>query len=181
MRTILLFSLLVIGGETVLLPAIQLSLDSRTELAVVAIVAVAAALLSDLHWYGVGRFAGRGGRWREWRIGRRLAASRWFSEDRFAGRWIGLLLLSKFLYGCRTPAQILCGVTARRLPAYLAVNLAGTVLLVAYLIGLSALVARGFAFASQWANVAAASAATFGVALLVAHTVRRAHDRHPGI
>lgn len=164
MRNVALFSLLVVGGESILLPALHLNLHHRGGLLRVMTLAVVAALLSDLFWYGVGRW-GRSlpriaGHPLVVRAVDRARQRRWVAAEQFEAHWRKLLLLSKFVYGTRTSAQVICGITQRPLLHYLAVNALGTTLLVLYLGAWIRLFARGFDAMGHWANVVATVAAT---------------------
>lgn len=177
----MLFSLLLVGGEIVLLPALSLSLGTARDLAMVSLLAIAAALLSDLFWYTVGRIGGRSRRLAALRVVRRARAREWLPKEQFEVHWRTWLILSKFIYGTRTSAQLVCGATQRGIAPYLVANAVGTTLLVGYLVTLTALLARGIALPGRWTNVVATSAAALTISLLVGRGIRRVQRRHSGI
>lgn len=167
MRSLVLFSLLIVGGESVLLPALRLQLGNGDGVLLVMTLAVAAAVLSDLFWYGVGRYGARSPRLANAPFVARARRRPWVSAEHFEAHWKKLLLLSKFVYGTRTPAQLICGATKRKLTHYLGVNTLGTALLILYLDGLIMLFAKGFSFMGRWPNVVSTVAATALLSFLV--------------
>lgn len=167
MKGFVLFSLLVVGGESVLLPALRLEMGSRHGAVIVMAIAVAATVLSDLFWYWVGRCGARSPLLANRAFIERARRRRWVSAEHFEAHWKKLLLLSKFVYGTRTPAQLICGATNRRLTHYLGINTLGTALLIVYLDGLIVLFANGFSFMNRWPNVVSTVAATALLSFLV--------------
>lgn len=126
---------LMFAGELILLPAIYMAVTGRLQIEYVFAVGVAATALSDVVWYYLGRrlppsrferFAGR----RTARVMQKL-------ERLYARRGPQILVMSKFVYGSRTAAQLLAGAHAMRLRTYLVANTTGVVLLVGVLIGLA--------------------------------------------
>ncbi|MDX1643959.1 MAG: VTT domain-containing protein [Thermoanaerobaculia bacterium] len=185
MRNLALFSLLVVGGESVLLPALHLNLHRRGGLLRVMALAIAAAVLSDLFWYGIGRWGRTSPRIAGHPlIARALERSRQHRSgiaEQFEVHWRKLLVLSKFVYGTRTSAQVICGITQRPLLHYLAVNALGTSLLVLYLGAWIALFARGFDAMQHWQNVVSSIAATLLVSFLVGKGVRLVLHHRSGV
>lgn len=180
MRSLVLFSLLILGGESVLLPALRLNLRDERALLTVTVLAIAATVVSDLFWYWVGRYGAMTPIVADSPLVRRVRFRPWVSAEQFEAHWKKLLLLSKFVYGTRTPAQLICGATRRRLVHYLGVNTLGTTLLIVYLHGLILLFARGFGFLGHWSNVVATIAATVLLSFLVGKAgwfVFRHHSR----
>ena len=84
----------------------------------------------------------------------------WVPRQHFEAHWRKLLLLSKFVYGTRTTAQVLCGASERHVGQYLVINSLGAALLVCYLSLLIALFKEGFEFVSSWWNVVFSVVAT---------------------
>jgi len=167
----MLFLSLIVGGETVLLPALQLNLGNEGFLRAVMLLAVLAAVVKDLFWYCVGRYGsslsvGAGS------LVRRVRSGTWVKPEHFEAHWKKLLVLSKFIYGTRTSAQLICGATKRRVAQYLAVNVLGTVLMVIYLHGLTVLLARGFSSFSYWPGVVSTVLATMACAFVIGRGAR---------
>lgn len=156
----LLFLLLILGGESVLLPALRLNLGNERYLLLVLALAVLASVTSDLFWYAVGRFAAAIPALAGNRYVRRAKSQRWVQGGQFEAHWKKALVLSKFVYGARASAQVLCGATQRPMAIYLPLNALGTLLLVSYLLGMTALLARGFSFLDHGPNVVATVLAT---------------------
>src|ERR1041384_3475047 len=122
---LLLLGGLILGGETVLLPAMYLALLGKLNLILVVVVAAVATLLGDSGWYLVGRFAP---------VHKldRLPSERWrgrFSRvaELFRRHGLKVLFCSKFVYGTRIATQVLAGVTRLRYLRYLGVNAASVI------------------------------------------------------
>ncbi len=185
MRNLALFSLLVVGGESILLPALHLNLHRRGGLLRVMALAVVAAVLSDLFWYGIGRWGRNSPRIAGHRLVvralERTRQHRWGVVEQFEAHWRQLLVLSKFVYGARTSAQIICGITRQPLLHYLAVNALGTSLLVLYLGAWIALFASSFDAMEHWMNVVSSIAATVLVSFLLGKGARLVLDHRSGV
>ena len=119
-------------GETVLLPAIYLSLVGQMSIVAVVILSTIANLLSDLAWYFAARLLPIDN------------IKKWKRVERHQETFtkLGLLLnrheyyilfASKFVYGTRILVQIICGTRRTPLGKYFIVNLAGTILYLAFL------------------------------------------------
>lgn len=173
-----MFLALVAGGELVLLPALRLYLHRPVELSLVAATAVLAALTSDLFWYSVGRWGARLPALERRRAVVRARSGGWVPASHFESHWKKLLVLSKFVYGARATAQVVCGATQRPFRQYLIVNTIGTTLLILYLLASIALFARGFTALDRWPGVAAAVAATLALSLVVGRTAWFVYRRH---
>lgn len=167
----LLFLLLILGGETVLLPALCLNLGNVRYLLAVLALAVLASVVSDLFWYSLGRFAATIPALAGNRYVRKATSQRWIQRAHFETHWKKVLVLSKFVYGTRASAQVLCGVTRRPMALYLPVNALGTLLLVSYLLGTTALFARGFSSLGPWSKVVATVLATLVCSLIIGRGV----------
>jgi membrane protein DedA with SNARE-associated domain len=128
---LLIFVGLLVAGELVLLPAIQLSIAGHLQAVHVFAIAVLAIAASDFIWYWLGRRVprqrlerlGRG------RIGRAIAGI----EGAFSQQGVQILVGSKFVYGARTAVQLLSGMHRMQVRTYVQANLLGVVLLVAAL------------------------------------------------
>src|SRR4051812_25995630 len=123
---LLLFVTLLLGGETVLVPALYLALIGKLQIAPVIAVASLATILSDCAWFFVGRLL----------PAERLSRIRWLgkkwpqvlakSSGLFHRHGLKLVFISKFLYGTRIASQMLAGVARLPFVRYLMVN-AGSV------------------------------------------------------
>src|SRR4051812_22138626 len=111
---LLLFLALLLGGETVLVPAVYLALVGKLEIAPVVGVASVATILSDSVWFCVGRFLAFERLCRIRWLGKRWPQVLTSTSDLFRRHGLKLVFISKFLYGTRIAAQMLAGVT--RLP-----------------------------------------------------------------
>jgi membrane protein DedA with SNARE-associated domain len=137
----LLFFALLLGGETILIPAVYLALIGKLEILPLAGVACCATILSDSAWY----FAGRllpvqminrlpfGKRWP------RVAAH---ASGLFQNHRLKAVFVSKFLYGTRIAVQILAGLTRLQYYRYLLVNTASVLLWLGLILLLGLGVAR---------------------------------------
>ena len=139
-----LFFALLVGGETILLPAVYFALLGKLELLPVVAVAATATILSDFGWYLGGRFVPAS------KIGRLpLLRRRWpqalaYASDLFERHGAKTVFASKFLYGTRIATQVLAGVTRLGYVRYLIANTASVlvwlagILVLALIIGKSA-------------------------------------------
>lgn len=173
----LLFFLLLVGGEVILLPVLHFNLGDKAFLTIVVVLAILASVVSDLVWYSVGRYASRIPLVTENARLRRAKARMGLGPQVLATHWKQLLLLSKFVYGTRTSAQVICGATRRPLAPYLAVDVVGTTLLVLYLTCLTSLFARGFSSLGHWTGMVTSVLATMACSFLVGKAVWRVHHR----
>lgn len=132
---LILFLGLFIGGESILIPAIYLTLIDRLSIAPVAGLAILGALLSDTAWYLIGRYLSN----------TRLATRRFNRTHdvivhgmKQAFRRHGALIVigSKFLYGSRTIVQILAGAEELPYPKFITANLVGVSLWIGILYAL---------------------------------------------
>ena len=153
-----LFAGLLLGGETALLPAVYFGIEGTLYLPLVILISVVATAVSDTFWYALGRSVPM----------QKIASSWWLASYEkhvlslsklFAEKGLVILFLSKFVYGTRTAAQILCGVNKIKFAGYFAVNIAGILALNSFFIvlglvlkdSLSALVASPH---TVWASLA---------------------------
>lgn len=120
-----LFVGLIFGGETALLPALYLGAKGVLDTVWISLIMIAATLVSDTVWYFVGLGMSHGtsciklGERMQQRVGH-LAAS-------FDRRSVFFLFLSKFVYGTRTAAQILCGMRKMPMKTYIFINTIGVI------------------------------------------------------
>lgn len=124
----LIFFGLLVGGETILLPALYFAAAGYLSTWVVMALMIAATVLSDGFWYWVGARAEQWG-WIKWLIRPRLKQAAERLSALFRRRALQILFLSKFVYGTRTAAQLLSGVHRVPVWSYLAVNILGVVAL----------------------------------------------------
>jgi membrane protein DedA with SNARE-associated domain len=176
-RLLLLFLLLALGGESILLPVLRVTMGDARNLLLVMGTAVAASVVSDLFWYYAGRYGSRVAWIKDSRFVNRIRERKWVPQEHFEAHWKELLLLSKFVYGTRTTAQVLCGASRRPVGHYLLVNTLGAALLVSYLCGLIALFKEGFVFASYWWNVVFSVVATALFSFVVGKGAWRRYSR----
>jgi membrane protein DedA with SNARE-associated domain len=145
---------LLIGGETILLPALYLGVLGVLNVWAILVIMIISTVISDTFWYTVGRGL----------IPQFVEKS--FSEKRrsqleklssvIKGKELAILFYSKFIYGTRIAAQILCG--ARKVPfwKYQSINILAVVVLgiVYYLLVRSSFMIVG-AFESLQHNIIA--------------------------
>ncbi|MEP6898055.1 MAG: VTT domain-containing protein [Rhodanobacter sp.] len=141
------------------------ALAANGELSVVAVVLVtlAACLLSDLLWYGAGRYYGAGVMRTLCRISLSPDSCVRQSELRFE-RWRGqILLIAKFVPGLSTVAPPLVGAMGLRLPVFVLFDALGSLLWAGVAVGL------GFVFSMQVDVLltAIANAGTFAFEVLL--------------
>lgn len=127
-KNILLFLGLVVGGETALIPAVYLAFTGVFDFYHIVPIAILATLISDTLWYVLGRFFPKD----------TVLSCRWLRKNRrkaerfskyFENHSLKFLFFSKFVYGTRMAAQVLCGVHKISLGQYILVNTAGVVAL----------------------------------------------------
>lgn len=120
---------IMIGGETIMIPAVYFSFVGYIPLWKLVVISVLANLIADSFWYSVGRFFSFD----------KLKNMSWFSQYAEKIEEVGssikkhglkFLFVSKFVIGTRTIMQILCGMNKIKLTKYLVVNTAG---IIAYL------------------------------------------------
>jgi len=123
-RHVALFIGMIVGGESIFLPAVYLTVLGIFEVAPLLLIAGLATIISDTAWYFVGWLLPFERIQNFSFLARRRELISKFTE-RFDRHRLKLLYLSKFIYGTRTFAQILAG--ARRVPffQYFIVNLSG--------------------------------------------------------
>jgi len=131
-----LFFALLLGGETVLVPAVYLALLGKLNLWGLAGVASLATMLSDSAWYWVGRIlpAEKVGRIR-W-LGRRWPQMFSYAAGLFKRHGLKAIFFSKFIYGTRIAAQMLAGVARLGYYRYSIVNLVSVLVWLGFIVGI---------------------------------------------
>jgi membrane protein DedA with SNARE-associated domain len=126
---IFVFIGLVLGGETILLPAIYLCMTGVLRLSYVTALMVVATVVSDVLWYYAGRGAVPFLTKKELKPRVQKAVTGLSSMFKRNDSYV--LFMSKFIYGTRIAAQVLCGMHRMPMRKYLAVNTAGVMALMA--------------------------------------------------
>lgn len=159
----ILFLALLVGGETVLMPALYLAMTNRIELVPLFVLSLVATALADTTLYVVGRFL-PWGRVESSRLVRRRFAVFKVALDSFIRNRLRYLFLSRFVYGTRSVVQVLCGATRLPVVRYAAVNLAGAAVWLSLLTGLVVAMDMSLAwFQVEWFRVQL----SFGVLLVL--------------
>src|SRR4051794_22742634 len=140
---LVLFFALLIGGETILLPAVYFALLGKLNLWGVAAGASSATILSDSAWEFVGRVLPVG----------RIERIRWLGKGwprmfshashLFSRHGLKAVFFSKFIYGTRIAAQMLAGIARLRYDRYLMVNALSVFVWLGLLLGIGMLVDQG--------------------------------------
>jgi len=138
----LLFFGLLIGGETVLIPAVYLALIGKLEILPLAGVACLATIISDSAWYFVGRLLPLRKLGRLPWVGKRLPEGVAYASGLFQDHGLKAVFLSKFLYGTRIAVQMLAGLTRLPYRRYLVVNSASVLLWLGLILLLGLAVAK---------------------------------------
>lgn len=126
---------MLVAGEVVLLPAIFLAVTGHISLPAVISLAIMATILSDLAWYGLGRKFPAAALERI--PGRRSNSVVCGLERMFSRKGPQILIISKFVYGTRTIAQVLAGVHDMAFRTYIVFNFLGVVALSAALVAIA--------------------------------------------
>jgi membrane protein DedA with SNARE-associated domain len=136
-QTIFLFLGILIVGSPVLLPSIHLAIEGELNGGIVAALALTAMWASDSIWYALGRVGRVLQLKRLLRFGRVAQALRQVNALRRRVPMARLLFLSRFLYGTRIAANLLCGMVRTPYARVAAVNFASSLLWTALLFGLA--------------------------------------------
>ena len=126
---IFVFIGLLLGGETVLLPAIYLAFVGVLKLSYVTMIMIVSTLVSDIIWYyvGMGALPFLSKRQMKPRVQHAVQnLSQMFQRNDSY-----VLFISKFIYGTRIAAQVLCGMHKMNFRKYIVVNTAGVLALMA--------------------------------------------------
>lgn len=139
---LVLFISLLFGGETILLPTLYLGMTGEMRLWNIVVCMILATIVSDTAWYFVGKGLSRGAS--SIPVPERTKAAVDRLGHAFDRSSLHILFLSKFVYGVRTAAQILCGV--RRVPfrKYVTVNMMGVLALISMYTFMMFLIVRVF-------------------------------------
>ncbi len=123
---IFLFAGIVIGGETVLIPAVYLAVIGVFNFIPLIIITIIATAVSDSAWYMLGRILAI----------EKIKTLKMFQRRKelfnkatvlFDRHGLRLLFFSKFVYGSRIITQVLCGVSGIGYVRYIIVNTLGIV------------------------------------------------------
>ncbi len=138
-----LFLGMLVGGESVLIPAVYLAISGKLAYAPLFFFAALATIVSDSVWYVVGRRLSFE-RLKRSRFTAKHAVAVTRVETLMAKHGLKLLFFSKFVYGTRIALQLLSGMKRVSFVRYVLVNTAGVLgylvvtLLLALLIDASA-------------------------------------------
>jgi len=121
---------LLLGGETILLPALYFSAIGQLNIWFIILIMIVATVISDTIWYFLGFGLSEGVSWIKLSQRKREIMERY--STLFSERALFLLFMSKFVYGTRVVAQILCGVYKIDFKKYFIINLAGIAALTAF-------------------------------------------------
>lgn len=144
-KEVALFIGMLIGGETVLVPAMYVVLSGAMQLLPFLIIVIAATCISDAVWYAIGRslpkekvlnlpFLKR-------HTERITKAQALLDRYKSAG-----IILSKFVYGSRTVVQILAGTIRIPFWRYIGINTLGVVIYVFLIFGIGTILYQGLAY-----------------------------------
>lgn len=111
---------LLLGGETVLLPALYLAVIGVLNGWYVMGVMIAATVISDGFWFTIGR--GIIPAFMQRFVNKKRAHQLQTFSNIVAGKELIILFYSKFIYGTRIAAQVLCGARKVSLYSYLSIN-----------------------------------------------------------
>jgi membrane protein DedA with SNARE-associated domain len=120
---------LLLGGETILLPAIYLAITGALKLSYVTAIMVISTIISDVIWYyvGLGSVPFLSKRQMKPRVQKAVTGL----SNMFQRNDSYVLFISKFIYGTRIAAQVLCGMHKMNFRKYLVINTAGVLALMA--------------------------------------------------
>jgi membrane protein DedA with SNARE-associated domain len=123
----IIFVSLLIGGGIILFPAFYLSLTGELTLWYIIGTMALAAVVSDGFWYGVGR--GTMPKFLERYTKRRRTKYLEKASDFIAGRELVMVFYSKFVFGTRIAAQVICGARKVSFLSFLGVNILGVIVI----------------------------------------------------
>jgi len=139
-----LFIGLLFGGETALLPAIYFGISGVINLEAVIGISIIATAISDTFWYYLGRTMSAE-KISSFKILKKYVAKIAILSNSFKSNGLTLLFFSKFVYGTRTAAQILCGVHSINFVKYFFINISGILALNIFFLTLGMMVEKSFA------------------------------------
>lgn len=139
-----LFIGLLLGGETALLPAMYLGISGVINLDAVIGISIVATAISDTFWYYLGRTTSAE-KISSIIIFKKYAGKITTLSNSFKSSGLAILFFSKFVYGTRTVAQILCGVHSLNFAKYFFTNISGILALNIFFLALGITVEKSFA------------------------------------
>lgn len=151
-----IFVSLMIGGGIILFPSFYLAIVNELTLAYIWGIMIIATIISDSFWYATGR--GVGPKFFRSIMEKKRSVYLERASEFIEGRELVMLFYSKFVYGTRIAAQVICG--ARKVPyiRFLGVNIVAVMIL-----GLIYYVLVYFA----WERISRAEALRFKAALSI--------------
>ncbi|HYE60270.1 MAG TPA: VTT domain-containing protein [Candidatus Kapabacteria bacterium] len=168
MRTYMLIFLgLLVGGESVLIPAVYLTFIHVLSAPTLIVLSICATVISDTFWYIMGR------RITHERISNSTMLKRYHKGIETAGRLvrtygIPFLIISKFVYGTRTAMQVLAGLERIPYAIYMIVNMIGIGLYTGTIFGLAYLVRESL---EQFKLTVIAFQVSFGLLFLLTASI----------
>jgi membrane protein DedA with SNARE-associated domain len=127
---LVLFAWVLVNQAGVAIPVVPsllavgaVSAHAGTGMLLPVAVAVTAALVADLFWYGVGRWRGRHALDAAGRVSRHVATRINHAERRFRAHQLGFLFSSRFLPELNPVAAGMAGATGILLPRYLLIRI----------------------------------------------------------
>lgn len=138
-----LFIGLLLGGETALLPAMYLGISGVINLEAVFGISIIATAISDTFWYYLGRTMSAE-KISSIGIFKKYTEKITALSSSFRSNGFTLLFFSKFVYGTRTVAQILCGIHALHFVKYFFTNIFGILALNIFFLTLGITVEKSF-------------------------------------
>lgn len=140
--TFLFFGLLI-GGESVLVPAVYLAITGVFTFPALIGVTIMATVISDSLWYAMGRWRLKKGMQKLQKIKEKNKGFETI-EKHFYERPILYLFISKFVYGTRILAQVLSGISGLPYYKYIVVNIAAVLVWTGFLVGIGYTFSFGF-------------------------------------
>ena len=134
MTYLLLFIGMFFFHETVLLPAVYLSLENEMSILAVVVLSIATSLIADLVWYFVAHLLPIE-KLKKWHHIKRRQTTFDKLTLLLNKHQYPIIFASKFIYGTRLLVQIICGLRRTPIFKYFVVNLVGTVIYTAFLYG----------------------------------------------
>jgi len=138
-----LFFALLLGGETILVPAVYLGLLGKLNLWELAGVATLATMLSDSGWYFAGRILPVHRVERITWLGKRWPKMFSYVSGMFKRHGLKAIFFSKFIYGTRIAAQVMAGVARLGYSRYLLVNVLSVLFWLGFIVGLGVAIDHG--------------------------------------
>ena len=131
---VLLFISLLIGGESVIIPAIYVALTSgQVSLTTLFWATIGSSIISDSAWYGIGRLLTASTLNRVSFIQKQEHI--WNRIKNVFVRYRGTIVFaSKFIYGVRTAVQLGAGITRMPYLKYMSINISGIIIYTGILI-----------------------------------------------